>query len=334
MTYTTVKLRKEQKQVKVVITGDQKPEITNEIKQKWQMLINLVADLFHVPSGLIMKITKSDMEVFLKNINQDNPYHEKDKEHLGAGLYCETVVGKDSILAVFNALSDDAWKDNPDVNLDMISYLGLPIKWSDDEIFGTLCVLDRKERVYDDKHIELMKMFKEIIETDLKLIELNHKLEVMANTDPLTDIPNRNKMFIHLRALMDLFYQSNKLFSIAMIDLDKFKNINDIHGHRIGDLVLVRFARFLNKALPKDILLSRYGGDEFVILLPKVTKLESESILQNIQKDLEKSPFFKAYQLNFTFGVTEMKHDFKDEMEIIDAADQIMMKQKSIDKVV
>ena len=70
---------------------------------------------------------------------------------LNTGLYCETVMATRSPLHVPNALNDPDWKNNPDVELDVISYLGIPLIWPDGSVFGTICVLDGKIRHDTDR---------------------------------------------------------------------------------------------------------------------------------------------------------------------------------------
>ena len=126
-----------------------------------------------ISSVLIMKINKKTMEVFLRNQNRVNPYEVGACEDLGSGLYCETVILNDNYLLVENALKDEDWKENPDIELGMISYLGYPIKWPDGDIFGTLCVLDKKENHYNQKSKDILRNFKDLIELHLSLIYKN-----------------------------------------------------------------------------------------------------------------------------------------------------------------
>lgn len=131
MPNTDVYMRENKNYKSVEITDSNKPELNGLMISKWQNIINLVAEILDVPAGLIMKITGDSMKVYLKSGNDGNPYTEGGEEKLGKGLYCETVIGTDSELLVPDALVEEAWKDNPDVELDMISYYGLPIHWPD-----------------------------------------------------------------------------------------------------------------------------------------------------------------------------------------------------------
>lgn len=165
-----VLLRKEKILKSVSITSLDKPEISQVIIEKWQNIIDLIAKIMNVPSGLIMQITEDSMQVFLKSRNPENPYKEKTNDKLGHGLYCETVIGTNAELLIDNALNHKDWHDNPDVKLNMTSYCGLPIQWPDESFFGTICVLDNKENAYTDNFRELIMEFKHSIEKDLELI--------------------------------------------------------------------------------------------------------------------------------------------------------------------
>jgi signal transduction histidine kinase len=157
----------------VLLSPGQHPEpaIPDPILEKWQKIVNLMAEMLDVPAGLIMRILGDDIHVFLSSSTEGNPYHPGDSEHfLGSGLYCETVVTKNQELLVPNALFDEAWRNNPDVKLNMISYLGYPIRWPDRRPFGTICVLDCKTNSYSDKYKRLVTQFRDVVEIHLEII--------------------------------------------------------------------------------------------------------------------------------------------------------------------
>lgn len=142
--------------------------------EKWQNVVDTMAGLMGVPAGLVMRIVDPDIEVYISSRTSNNPYHPGDKEPLvGSGLYCERVINTREELLVPNALSDEEWKDNPDVAHHMISYLGLPLLFPDGTPFGTICVLDNKENPYSKTYIDLIRNFREIIENNLELLYAN-----------------------------------------------------------------------------------------------------------------------------------------------------------------
>lgn len=152
-------------------------EITKDTLNRWQNIVDILAGLIGVPSALIMRLVETDIEVFVSSKSQGNPYNPGDHEHfLGSGLYCETVIRSNKKLLIPNALKNKKWKNNPDIKLNMISYLGFPILFPDGRPFGTICVLDNKENAYSDTYESLIMNFREIIQSQLALIFMNNVL--------------------------------------------------------------------------------------------------------------------------------------------------------------
>lgn len=144
---------------------DVEPEYLN----KWQKSLDLLAQLFDVPAALIMRVHSKEIEVLLASNSEGNPYKSGEMAELDTGLYCEEVMRTHNQLLVPNALEDEVWKDNPDVPLNMIAYLGQPLILPNGEIFGTICVLDSKTRFFTETNQKLLLEFKVIIETDFAL---------------------------------------------------------------------------------------------------------------------------------------------------------------------
>jgi signal transduction histidine kinase len=137
---------------------------------KWQHVLDLLARMLRVPAALIMRVAPPNIQVFLSSHSPGNPYEEHELAPLQTGLYCETVMAQRGELLVPDALRDKDWCHNPDIKLGMISYLGLPLIWPDDQVFGTICVLDRKENAYDLTQRQLLEQFRGLVERDLRQV--------------------------------------------------------------------------------------------------------------------------------------------------------------------
>ncbi len=147
----------------------------DELVDSWNKTLAVVAKLACVPVALVMKVEKDNIRVFSKNNNQENPYNIGDSEYLnGSGLYCEQVIKSQKQLHIPNALADEAWKDNPDIKLNMVAYLGLPINDDNGSPFGTVCILDSKEHVFSETTIELLETIKQSFEVQLKQLHQQH----------------------------------------------------------------------------------------------------------------------------------------------------------------
>ena len=146
----------------------------------WQKIVNVIAEIFKVPAALVMKVEPSEITVFVSSESEGNPYQRGEKARLNTGLYCETVMETRQRLLVPDALADKKWNANPDIELGMISYLGFPIAWPGGEIFGTICVLDRKNNSFSALHERLLVQFRDAIESDLKTLSA---LDVRLNEE-------------------------------------------------------------------------------------------------------------------------------------------------------
>ncbi len=172
---------------------------TEQFLQRWQVVINMIAQHYNVPACLVMKVSDDDIKVELSSdlSAKENPYSVGAHEHLGnSGLYCERVIKTQKPLQVINALSDPEWDENPDIKLNMISYLGVPLNWPDQSPFGTLCVLDRKEREFPEDFRDLLVHLSHVFELELSLVE---------------EIEQRKKAEESLRTAQDKLLTSEKL---------------------------------------------------------------------------------------------------------------------------
>jgi len=152
-------------------------DVPAHVLANWQAIANLLASMAGVPAALVMRVVGPNIEVFVASETADNPYRVGEHEVLaGSGLYCERVIRSGQMLLVADALADPAWRDNPDVRLNMISYLGFPIRLPDGNPFGTLCVLDRRANTYNDSVAALMKQLRDLIESHLSLLYMNRVL--------------------------------------------------------------------------------------------------------------------------------------------------------------
>ena len=145
-------------------------QVPPDIVMKWQEIVDLLAELMHVPSALVMQVEPPSIKVFVSSESKGNPYEANETAPLNTGLYCETVIKNRRPLLVPDALQDEEWKSNPDIKLGMISYLGVPISWPDGAVFGTICVLDSKRNAYSALFLRLLLQCRDVLQADLKTL--------------------------------------------------------------------------------------------------------------------------------------------------------------------
>ncbi len=106
----------------------------------------------------------------------------------------------------------------------------------------------------------------------------------LANLDPLTGLPNRRRFFTELDLVLDRAGQTGRRFAVALLDLDRFKGVNDIHGHAAGDRLLTQIGFRLRRLSGEDVFIARLGGDEFGIIL---TNCERDEIILSFGADVK-----------------------------------------------
>jgi PAS domain S-box-containing protein len=186
-------------------------QIPDHILASWQSIVDTMAEIFNVPAGLIMRIAGKEIKVFVSSQTSENPYHVGDSEHLlGSGLYCETVLKSKAELLIPDAPSDPKWKNNPDIKLNMVSYLGFPIYWPNKTPFGTICVLDCKDNSYSSAYKRLIQQFRDLIEHHLMLVYASSQREMEITQDRKRDQEN-------LRSSEERFTKTFRLAPVPMM---------------------------------------------------------------------------------------------------------------------
>lgn len=142
-------------------------------------------------------------------------------------------------------------------------------------------------------------------EMEGKLIEYNRKLMKQANTDTLTGLYNRRRTMEYLEKLLQT---PDTQISICLCDIDFFKRVNDTYGHDIGDVVLTKISETFRKRLPPDTFISRWGGEEFLLIFPRLNGDEAiialETLRQNI-KDIVFDGGSETFSVSLTYGLVE-----------------------------
>lgn len=157
-----------------------------------------------------------------------------------------------------------------------------------------------------------------------------HKKSLLAlsNTDPLTSLNNRAKFNSSLSDEINSCNHFGTTFSIIMLDLDWFKNINDQYGHNTGDDVLVEIGQLLKKSVREEDVIARWGGEEFVLLLRNTKHSYAQDLAQRLRLTIAQHPFSAGCSLTCSFGITS--YITGDDMRsVIDRADQALYHAKS-----
>jgi diguanylate cyclase (GGDEF)-like protein/putative nucleotidyltransferase with HDIG domain len=206
----------------------------------------------------------------------------------------------------------------------------------DGAIIGVLALYSATLDQYSQEHIRLVESIARLA-SDAVLNSLNHEeMEVTAFTDKLTELPN-------LRAIFDTFekealraFRHNESFTLLMMDLDDFKKINDTHGHQVGDRFLKEISRLIGLHMRGCDFFGRYGGDEFIALLPRTSKEDADSLADRIKYTVDNFVLMgenkATSRAGISIGAAEFNRDGTTLEELMAVADRSMYSEKAIRK--
>ncbi len=220
------------------------------------------------------------------------------------------------------------------------SFMSVPLIFGSETI-GILNISDKitGER-FTESDLNLINRFASSASITLKIFNYYNLVEQMKElsiTDPLTGIFNRR--FLRQRFIEEIHRSEryDTIFSLAIFDIDDFKLFNDTEGHLAGDSVLKELARIARRCIRVNDILSRFGGEEFAILMPQTNKEEAFLVAERIRKSIRESSMYKWEKfprstITVSMGITSFPHNGKSIDELIKHADIALYKAKSMGK--
>lgn len=186
-------------------------------------------------------------------------------------------------------------------------------------------------QVFNQMAGRLRSSHEKIEAASLALRQQNRQLEKLSITDNLTGLYNRNKLDEILSEQLRRFRRSQRPFSLLMLDIDHFKQLNDTHGHLAGDQVLVGVAKTLAESIRSVDYAARYGGEEFIIVLPETNTSTARELAERICTRVRNSLYpyrDQALTVTLSIGVAGIRSSDGDADAIISRADRMMYEAK------
>lgn len=175
---------------------------------------------------------------------------------------------------------------------------------------------------------ELSKLKIKVNQLENELKKLNDQIYNLAKTDELTGLPNYRAFESKINEFV-YEHSRGKTFSILVVDIDRFKVVNDTHGHLFGNKVIKNVAETLSKSIRQSDFICRYGGEEFVILLSGAGCETGYSVADSLRSKVEKEPTDGVF-VTTSIGVVEFSDKYKCGNEAINEADKAMYKAKRL----
>jgi diguanylate cyclase (GGDEF)-like protein len=313
------------------ITNNYDLGFETQIKQ----IIKMGLERFNLDIGILAKIEQN--RYFVKHcvVPKDvelTPGMEFDLSN----TYCHITCTKNAPIALEHIGNDDLYGTHPAYKaFGLESYIGMPIHLNG-VLYGTLNFSSAKpyKRKFQSVDIEAIQLVTSWVEVELirrqqekRLKELNHILERKAYEDSLTSIPNRRAMFKHVVVDLNRITREKGKVTLAILDIDLFKNINDTYGHQKGDEVLIKVASTINHNKRDYDFLSRFGGEEFLLWLPNSDTQTASIVCTRIKDKIEQLSLCEL-PVTISIGVSCYQYgDLPDFENKIGKVDQLILDQ-------
>ncbi len=213
------------------------------------------------------------------------------------------------------------------------SFISLPIK-SDNRILGVINVTDKSARLesFTEEDVRFLTFLAHQTATQIENIRLCEKLAALAITDSLTGVFNHRYFQEELSVEILRFQRYKHNLSLMIFDIDNFKSYNDRFGHPEGDQVLKQVALQIRKNVRQVDIICRYGGDEFVVVVPFTNIKEAEFVADKIRNSVARMDLFdkdhESIRVTLSGGVANFKEGMIKE-ELVNLADRALYRAKS-----
>lgn len=261
------------------------------LQEKFERISRLAKNLFDVPIAVVSFIDENrhHFKSLLGTEVIETPLHTS---------FCQHVIPHEEIFNVTDTLMDERFYNSPYVleSPHIRFYAGYPIQLNRHKI-GTVSIADHKPRTFSPDQLAWLKDIAALVETEIqnyailsdkgKLTSDLNQARMASMVDPLTNLWNRQGIYNILKHRMDEYILNGTGFTVAILDIDGFKDINDTYGHDIGDCALKAVAQSLIKGCRETDAIGRWGGEEFLLLINEPNSNIALDIAQRIRTKVE-----------------------------------------------
>jgi diguanylate cyclase (GGDEF)-like protein len=286
--------------------------------ENFERVVRLACAAMQAPIGTISLI---DSERQWFKASQGMNVRQTPREH----AFCAHAIRNDDVMVVEDATKDPRFASNPLVTCEdgIRFYAGAPLKTREGFNLGTLCVIDNIPRTISQRDKDLLADMAGIVVNEMELRR-------RVGTDALTGLYTRR--FLDELGMRELARARREFtpLTAAFIDADHFKSINDTFGHPAGDAVLRGLGPAIRPALRASDLLGRYGGEEFVLLLPGTTLAQAAPVLERVRQQIEAMTIgeLKGRKVTASIGAAELAPEDIGIADLLARADEAVYRAK------
>jgi len=205
--------------------------------------------------------------------------------------------------------------------------LALPVSYAE-QLLGVLYVESLQPCDFSDQETQLLQTLADLFAGALHNAQTFQKAQEQAITDGLTGVKTHRFLMEALSSEWKRSTRANRQFALVLMDLDRFKFVNDFYGHLEGDVVLQRVGHILEQNCRRSDVVARYGGDEFVILMPETTIEQARQLANKLRGWVASDPLLRDKNITASFGIAGFPVHGSTPQELIQVADSSMYLSK------
>lgn len=240
--------------------------------------------------------------------------------------FCTHAIRGTEPFVIPNALLDERFANSPLVAgaPHVRSYAGIPLMTPDGYNIGSLCAMDNQPREFSAAEISILKNFAKLVVDELELRQV-------LSTDQLTGAMARAAWFEVAANELTRARRYDRALSLLVLDIDHFKFVNDRLGHTAGDAVLRQVAQVVLGVLRQSDVLGRFGGEEFVVLLPETALADAAFLAERVRKAVKRASYtgHDALCCTISIGVAELSQSEQKIGTLFDRADNAVLQAKT-----
>ncbi|HBO83548.1 MAG: hypothetical protein A2073_08495 [Deltaproteobacteria bacterium GWC2_42_11] len=301
----------------------------------FDIILTSAMELVNAPAGSIVIIDERNgmfRLVLAKGFSQKFISESTIWQARAKGL-TTAVLNSDKPTVISDITKETALSINPSLLEEGIkSIAGIPLRYAEKAV-GVLYLNDFTERVFDERDISILNLMATQATLAIEKMQLLERVEQLAITDELTGLYNHRYFSNTLSNEIFRAKRYKHSMSLVIIDIDNFKNYNDLYGHIYGNFILSAMADIFKKSVRKTDTVARYGGEEFAIILPETDKETAAMLAEKIRKEISDSCSPEKNRqimcgVTVSIGVAVLGEDADDEEDLVKRADEAMYHAK------
>ncbi len=324
----TSELEKSQAELELIYENSRALASILNIDDVAQGVMNIMGNIMRYSEyAMILRDQKGNYYFRARSLNGQINYHPKSIDMTEMQLLdrvCEH--GEDIIIKDMSGRDD--YKPLGEKSRSLII---VPIQ-SHGQITGALVAESNLAGIFKEKDKQMLSIVSRSAGLALENAELHNKMEELTTIDELTGIFNYRYFVRKLQEEKRRAHRYSLPLSLIMVDIDWFKKLNDNYGHEIGNIVLKNISKIINKCIRDVDIFVRYGGEEFVVILPQTLNSEASQIGERIRDQIEKASIHVdgagKIKTTVSVGVSSFPENGKSQEELLSIADQALYRAK------